>query len=377
MRILNLSTLRINDSHNYYGGAIGNIAYNLMASLAALDSVELTTFTQGTDLTGDLPPSMDLIHVDSYDEVKKRVQDFDITDETVLTHFYFHEPEYAPLASVAGDHQQPFVIGMCEPPHPRLKDEVSGIERLPLVRTVGKKLLYMPRFKRTLRQCDRLVTVNEYATSYYSEYIAEEKMSTAPYGVDTELFEATPLPETPRILVVSRLIKRRGIDALVEALPAVAETHPDVAVDIVGEGPRKKQLSESAQQLGVSDRITFHGNVGPDTLVERYQRCSVFCHLSMADGWNQPALEAMASRRPVVTIDAPHNSVVTDGETGFKIPFGDAEKLAATLRKLFSDPQLAANMADAGRERAETTYSWDRIAKQYKTIFDSELQQSQ
>ena len=141
MDILNLSTLKLNDCHNYYGGAIGNIGYNLMASLAALDGVTMRSFTMGTDFASDPPSSLELFHVDSYDDVESQVRDLEITDDTVLTHFYFHEPEYAPLASFAGEHDQPFVVGMCEPPHPRLKDEVSGIQKLPLVRTIGKRLL--------------------------------------------------------------------------------------------------------------------------------------------------------------------------------------------------------------------------------------------
>ena len=373
MDILNLSTLKLNDCHNYYGGAIGNIGYNLMASLAALDGVTMRSFTMGTDFASDPPSSLELFHVDSYDDVESQVRDLEITDDTVLTHFYFHEPEYAPLASFAGEHDQPFVVGMCEPPHPRLKDEVSGIQKLPLVRTIGKRLLYMPRFKRTLRRCDRLVTVNEYAREYYSDYIPEQKISIAPYGVDTELFEHSSLPESPHILIVSRLIKRRGIDALIEALPTVSEAHPDVSVDIVGEGPRKETLEKTATDLGVRDRITFHGNVGPGELVERYRQCYVFCHLSMADGWNQPALEAMASGKPVVTIDAPHNSVVTDGETGFKIPFDAPDELAGKLDQLLTDRELAATMGEAGRKHAETTYSWDRIAREYREVLEAEL----
>lgn len=369
MKVINLSLLRLNDSHNYYGGAIGNIAYNLLTELARLDDINILSFTGGTDLNSEPPDSLEFISVESFDEVETRLSEIEVTDDTVFTHLYFHEPEYSPLASAIGDNRQPFVIGMCEPPHLRLRDEVSGIQKLPLVRAIGKNLLYIPRFKRTLHTCDLLVTVNDYGRDYYSEYIPETRIKTAPYGVDHDYFDFKPIPKNQNLLIVSRLIKRRGIDTLIEALPNVADAHSDVTVDIVGEGPRRSALERKADSLGVQSRLTFHGNVSPDDLVTRYRDCYAFCHLSMADGWNQPALEAMATGRPVVTVDAPHNSMVSEGETGFRIPFGDSDALADRLEMLLSNRGLAERMGKESRRRVESTYDWHRIATDYANLF--------
>jgi glycosyltransferase involved in cell wall biosynthesis len=373
MRVVNLSLLKLNDSHTYYGGAIGNIGYNLLESLAGLEDVEVVSFTSGTDFESSPPASLRLIEAETFDEVGATLQSLELTDRTVLTHLYFHEPEYTPLASDLRGREQPFVIGMCEPPHPRYRDEVSGLQQLPLVRPLGKRLLYGPRFRRTLAACDLLVTVNEYGRRYYRGYVEPDPVATVPYGVDHEFFSFEPLSDRRRILLVSRLIKRRGIDTLVEALPSIAQTHPDVAVDIVGEGPRRDRLERAARTHGVRDRMTFHGNVGPGALVERYRQCYAFCHLSEADGWNQPALEAMATGRPVVTIDAPHNSMVDAAETGYLVPFGDADALAGRIDRLLSDRDLAAELGRAGRQRVEETYDWDRIAGEYRRLFEEVL----
>jgi glycosyltransferase involved in cell wall biosynthesis len=369
MKIVNVSTLRLNDSHNYYGGAIGNIGYNLLASLARRPDLEVVSFTLGTDFSSSPPSDLTLIEVDSYREAADRLDEISMSRDDVYTHLYFHEPEYTPLSATIAERPQPFVIGMCEPPHPRYRDELSGVERLPLVRWVGKHLLYMPRFRRTLERCDTLVAVNEYAREYYGEYIDESDIEVAPYAVDRDRFGYEPLPEEPRILIVSRLIKRRDIDTLVQALATVAAEESDVTVDVVGEGPRRDTLESIAEANGVRSRITFHGNVDPDELRDRYRECFVFCHLSEADGWNQPALEAMSTGRPVVTVDAPHNSMIRDGENGYLIPFGDEDVLADRLLTLFDSPERAAEMGRAGRELVEERYDWERVAAEYERVF--------
>lgn len=373
MKVVNLSLLKLNDAHNYYGGAIGNIGYNLLEALARLDGVEVISFTSGTDLKSSPLGSLKLIEAKSFDDIRQRLPSLEVTERTVFIHLYFHEPEYTPLANELQVREQPFIIGMCEPPHPRYRDEISGLQKLPFVRSLGKRLLYGPRFRRTLDVCDMLITVNEYGRRYYREHVEPDPVMTVPYGVDHDFFSFEPLPDRLRILLVSRIIKRRGIDTIVEALPTLAEMHPGVTVDIVGEGPRRDRLEQTARRLDVRNRVTFHGNVSPAELVERYRECYVFCHLSLADGWNQPALEAMATGRPVVTIDAPHNSMIEAGETGYLIPFGDVDSLAERLDRLLSDRGLAAELGRSGRRRVEETYDWDSTAGKYRRLFEEAL----
>ena len=153
MKIINLSLMKLNDSHNYFGGAIGNIGYNLMAGLARLDDVEVVSFTGGTDLESSPPPSLRLLEAANFEEVEERLETLELTDETVFTHLYFHEPEFTPLAGELEDRPQPFVIGMCEPPHPRYRDEVSGVQRLPFVRQLGKRLLWVSHPRSRPRRC--------------------------------------------------------------------------------------------------------------------------------------------------------------------------------------------------------------------------------
>tara|TARA_B100000700_G_scaffold196421_1_gene216213 strand:- start:451 stop:1575 length:1125 start_codon:yes stop_codon:yes gene_type:complete len=370
LRILNLSLLRLNDSHSYYGGAIGSIGYELLSSLSSLDDVDVISFTQGTDLSLPVPSSLNLVHATSFSEVKKLMPKYlEGEKETILTHFYFHEPVHTPISHLANKLDSPFVIGMCELPHYRLRDEVSGPLKSHLLRKVGKTIAYMPRFKKTLSHCDRLITVNGAAKQYYSKYFPTNQIGIIPYGVNQELFPYTPLPKEPRILVVSRLIRRRGIDALIDALPDILSEIPDVHLDIIGDGPQHIHLKQQASKNGVLSRVHFYGNVSAEALVQHYQNCSVFCHLSNSDGWNQPALEAMSTGRPVIGLDAHHNSMVLNGTTGFLISPEKINSLSNYLIQILDDGNLCSQMGTSAHELISTNYNLSTVAKQYVTEF--------
>lgn len=368
MNAFNVSRLKLNDSHTYYGGAIGNIAYNQMAALARLDGIHLESAVTGTDLESPPPASLEFFEAANSAAVERRLIDR-LADVDVASYLYFHEPEYDPITKTVVDHELPLVIGMCEVPHPRFRDEVSGLEALPLVRKVGKKLV-MPRFERTIRRCDRLVVVDDHAREYYSDYVPKDRIDVVPYGVDLERFTPGPWPDVPRILMVTRLIERRGIDYMIKALPAISSAVAEVELHVVGDGPRRGHLEETARNLGVRGRITFHGNVDSTRLAGLYRRSRVFAHLSLADGWNQPALEAMASGRPVLCTDKPHNSMVVEGETGRKVPWGDPGAVADAAIDLLADPARAETLGQRGRELAEGEYDWPSIAERYLAVLE-------
>lgn len=357
MKILNVSELKLNDSHNYYGGAIGNIAYNLLAGMAELPGVEVKSLVDDTDIVGEQPDDLTLLKTDG---AKTALGWFD--DADVITHLYFHEPEYnLSLCDV----DKPVVIGMCEAPHPRGDDEVDGVEGLPGVRFVGKRLLRR-RFKKTLRAADRVVTVTDHARDYYSEWVPRQRFDVVPYGVDTDRFKPGVGCAAPRILTVSRLIRRRGIHNLIQALPVVRREYPSVNLDIVGCGPQRDALERLAEKLGVRDATTFHGQVDATRLARLYDRASVYAHLSTADGWNQTALEAIASGTPVVATNRGHNPMVVDGETGVRVPPATPRKTAQALIRMLARGD---ELADRCREVAVERYSWPAIARQYRDVF--------
>lgn len=376
IKILDTSRIldKLNDTHNYYGGCIGNVAYNLLHTLAnEYNDLEFHILLEGVSFTHSqptnlkfhiLPPpkSVSSAILRRYNRYAKKILEKE--DISIISQLYFIYAADFNLLKEIKDY--PFVIGMCELPHPRLRDEAGFFG--PVIAHFGKKLI-SPLFKRTLEHCDALIAVNEATKKLYANFIPESKIKVIPYGIDLRHFKYSPLPPNHNILAVSRLIERRGLDYLVEAMPIILKEYPDAYLHFVGDGPRKHALQEKAKKLGVERNIIFHGQVSSEELVGLYRNCFVFCHLSFADGWNQPALEAMASGRAVVCTDAPHNSMVTDKRTGFLIPLGDINVLSEKIMQLFGNAELAMQMGVAGRRKAEKEHNWGKIAEEYYKVF--------
>ena len=199
------------------------------------------------------------------------------------------------------------------------------------------------------------------------------RMSVVPCGVSVELFhpDGPAEPRTlgvHRIVVLSRLVERKGIGNVISALPAL----PDAELVIAGGGeaeelrddPEARRLAALAQRLDVADRVQFRGRV---------ERADVPALLRSADvvacvPWYEPfgivPLEAMACGVPVVAsavgglIDT-----VVDGRTGLHVPPRRPDAIARALRRLLDDAPLRRALGAAGVERARSHYSWPRVAE--------------
>jgi glycosyltransferase involved in cell wall biosynthesis len=168
-------------------------------------------------------------------------------------------------------------------------------------------------------------------------------------GVDLAHYatERTPRGDDVSVLFVGRLDKEKNVDELLRALPSL----PGVRAEIVGDGSRKHDLTTLAEQLGVADRVLFHGFLSDADVVHAYQRCDIFCMPGTAELQSIATMEAMAAGLPVVAANAmalPH--LVRPGVTGFLFPPGDVDQLAASLATLTADPALRATMGRAGYE---------------------------
>jgi glycosyltransferase involved in cell wall biosynthesis len=179
-------------------------------------------------------------------------------------------------------------------------------------------------------------------------------------------------PEARVVGAVSRLAWKKGIRHLVDATPRILESVPEARVVVAGDGPLRAELEGLAAALGVRDRVLFLGS-RPDT-VELMAAFDVFVLPSVVEGMSNALLEAMAVGRPVVATDVGGNpEVVVDGSTGLIVPPGDAERLAASIRKLLEAPELAVDMGAAGRQRVLEHYQIDVMTRRIEELYDSLL----
>jgi phosphatidylinositol alpha-1,6-mannosyltransferase len=205
-----------------------------------------------------------------------------------------------------------------------------------------------------------------------------------PAGVDINVFKPDRaarefirarhgLFDRPVILCVSRLVRRKGQDDLIRALPRIRRRVPDATLLLVGDGPDGGRLSTLADGVGRS--IVFVGEVHAEELPAYYAAGDVFampCR-SLARGLDVEGLglvylEAAASGLPVIAGDAGGApETVRPGVTGHVV---DRPDLATVLGDLLLNPDLAAKMGAAGREWMATSWRWDDRATTLAALID-------
>lgn len=234
-----------------------------------------------------------------------------------------------------------------------------------------------------VRFVDGAVSASKYNASQVKErYGIEPKVVYN--GVDLELFSPEgrgdsdvlrqlglqpPTEASPAILYVGRLIRWKGVEYLIQAIPKLVPS--TTRVWIAGEGPYRETLEKLAIELGVADRIAFLGKVEQSDLAALYRTCSFLVATSFVNETFGMALcEAMACGAAVVaTRFGGFREVVVNGETGLLSRPQDPEDLAARMNTLLADPELARKMGAAGRRRVLAEFSWSAVADRLEEVY--------
>ena len=186
------------------------------------------------------------------------------------------------------------------------------------------------------------------------------------------------IPERARfILTVGRwdpAERYKGADTLIESLPRVLRSAPDIFLVLVGDGEDRPRLEQLAHRLGVSERTLFLHGLTQEELFACYANCEVFALPSRGEGFGFVFLEAMAHAKPV--IGGAHGGaldVIQDGMTGWLVPHGDIDRLSVALESLLGDPTRAREMGARGRDRLVSAFSFQQFQSRLTRILNDVL----
>ncbi|WP_414543112.1 glycosyltransferase family 4 protein [Nostoc sp. CCY0012] len=222
-----------------------------------------------------------------------------------------------------------------------------------------------------------------------SDYVRQQIISSglAPERVVTLRFGVQPPKSTPeplsldihqhqRILFAGRIVPDKGVEWLIKAM---VKTDSRIHLDIAGDGWSKPSMEKLVRDLGLSDRITWHGWCNGEKLEALYQQCLAVVFPSL---WPEPAglvtLEAYGRYRPIIASAVggiPEH--VRDGETGVLVPPNNIQRLAAAINELASNYDKSRLMGEIGHAWYQQEFTMDihvqRLAEIYaKTIAEFE-----
>lgn len=203
--------------------------------------------------------------------------------------------------------------------------------------------------KRTFGLARAITTPTRRAADFLERTVGVDGVIPISCGIDRTQYTPVIRPrEKNRIIFVGRLTAEKQVEVILHAMTKL-DPALETTFDIVGGGDQRKNLERLSGELGLSDRVTFHGRTTDDELRALLSRASLFVIASIAELQSIATMEAMASALPIVAADAvalPH--LVHDGENGYLFKPGDVDELAARMTDvLTADPTEYERMQQA------------------------------
>jgi len=303
----------------------------------------------------------------AYNELSKRVNDFDLV----------HDNQCLGYGILKIEKQIPTIVTLH---HPITKDRKLEMEHTKTWwkrRAISRWYSFVNMQGKVASKMPRVVVVSEnsIADIHTDMKVSLDRMKLVPVGVDPELF--TPLPHISRkpghlITTASADVALKGLSYLLEALAKI-RTERDVHLTIIGR-PREGANADLIRKLGLTDCITHVSGVSDERIVELYAESELAVVPSLYEGFSLPAIEAMSTGICLVATTGGALPEVTglDNDTVLSCPAGDAEALAASIRRGLDNAELRNRVGAAGRARVVERWSWKHCAQltvdQYREV---------
>lgn len=242
---------------------------------------------------------------------------------------------------------------------------LSALTGWPWALTVHARDIYAPRpaLARKLSSCSLLVTVCQYNV----DLLRREHAVTRP--IEMVVCGVVPPVSIDRhdvqvdVVAVGRLVEKKGFDLLLRAFRAVLDRHPKATLELIGGGPLAEELEQLRQTLELGDGVRLTGPQPHAAVLDRIAQSRLMCLPARvaadgdADSMPVVVKEAMARGLPVVATAVTAIPEMVDAQVGFLVPPDDEARLAEALLALLDDPDRAARLGTAGRQRVEERFT--------------------
>jgi len=250
----------------------------------------------------------------------------------------------------------------------------------------------VPGYSERFEKLYKLITPTIHCVWHDAEYVVtnssgltELALQSAPHqkieqiynGVDTDFYKqgTRTLGERTkefRILLASRLSKRKGFNYAIDAFVELFDLYPHIRMHIAGgEGNAMEELKEQVKKNRLDGRVVFSGLYTKEESPAIYNSADVFVMPSLNEGMSNNLLEALASGLPVLmTPTGGAEELVRDGENGYLIKMKDTESIVEKLKILIENPEMCDAFGNASRLVAQTM-NWENVASEYVKLYMS------
>lgn len=225
-------------------------------------------------------------------------------------------------------------------------------------------------YKISLSVCDHIFFYNRHDWIVFSELNIVNAKKTSIVngsGVNTEYFKSSKITKNTEVfkfLFIGRLIKEKGINDLIQAAAIIRNNNRLISIDIVGEIDKNNPSTLTEKEIFLAKSMNIVHFKGQTNDVRPFiEAANAIVLPSYREGIPLVLLEGAAMGRPLVATNVPGCSdVVRPGETGYLVPAGDPEALAAAMMQMAENPSLARSMGDAARQDAIARFSDEAVS---------------
>lgn len=220
--------------------------------------------------------------------------------------------------------------------------------------------------------------------------IAADKITVIPNAVDTGSFttDVPPRPELQEQLgltdktvlgFIGSFYAYEGISLLVQALPDLLASHPELRLLLVGGGPQEDRIRALVSELGLEDKVIMPGRVDHQQVQDYYNLVDIFVYPRLSMRLTElvtplKPLEAMAQGRLVIASDVGgHRELIRDGDTGLLFRAGQPAALAEAVSGLLASRDEWQRMRDSGRAFVEQERTWPSSVARYQAVYEGVL----
>lgn len=241
-----------------------------------------------------------------------------------------------------------------------------------------------PHHMRVYGRAGRVIAVSRPIADHLVRYgfAPRSKLSVVLNGIDTDFFQPQDGSSDrerlwgsagPVIFSMARVVKDKGFQFLIKAMPSVLKEHPHALLVVGGEGPYLPELRALAGREGVENAVRFTGRIPEEELPSHYRSCDLFAlATTFVEGFGLVIAEAMACGRPAAASDIGGvPEVVRDGVTGRIFPPGDQKEITRAILELLSDDGRLREMGGAARRDAEKRFGAGRMALETARVYEA------
>ncbi|MFA6363347.1 glycosyltransferase family 4 protein [Methanoregula sp.] len=227
--------------------------------------------------------------------------------------------------------------------------------------------LFKPFSNMVLNRASCITSPSIYLKEKILKNFGERKVAIVPNGLSVESYH--PRTKENKILTVSRLFERKGIQYVIEAMAGIE----GFEYTICGDGPYKPYLERQIERLNLGHKIKLCGYLEQDQLIRQYESASVFVLPSSSENFPMVLMEAMAAGCAIVTSDATGCAEVV-GDTALLVRQKDSKGIQEALLTLLHDRDLQRDLAMRARVRVEREFGWSRVAGKYVHLYERVLE---